>query len=148
MDGNGFDELTRRLATGRSRRSVLRGLVGGGAALVAAKTGVTLAAPEDKVTICHWSEDLGYYELISVSPNAVAAHDAHQHGLDNVGPNFDSIESAAIAMSPVTVSTFAHRQPAGGVVTPPMRRGRNLRRIRVRGDRAWLRRCAARRLSR
>jgi hypothetical protein len=77
MDGKGFDDLTRRLVTQRSRRSVLRGLVGGSAALVAAKAGASLAAPEDKVTICHWSEDLGTFEPISVSGNAVDAHLAH-----------------------------------------------------------------------
>jgi hypothetical protein len=85
MDGKGFDELARRLATGRSRRSVLRGFVGGGAALVAARTGATLAAPAGKFTICHWSADLGYYELISVSGNALAAHEAHG---DIIYPDF------------------------------------------------------------
>jgi hypothetical protein len=94
MDGNGFDELTRRLATGQTRRSVLRGLVGGGAALVAARAGgAVIAAPQDKITICHWSEDLGYYELISVSENAVPAHTAHPRGLDIIGPDFASIET-------------------------------------------------------
>jgi hypothetical protein len=85
MDGKGFDELTRRLATQRSRRSVLRGLAGGGAALVAARTGATLAAPEEKFSICHWSADLGYYELISVSGNALPAHEAHG---DIIYPDF------------------------------------------------------------
>ena len=91
MDGNGFDELTRRLATGRTRRSVLRGLVGGGAALVAARTGASLAAPEDKTTICHWSEDLGYYEQISISLNGLHGHEGH--GQDLLYPDFESNET-------------------------------------------------------
>lgn len=77
MDGKGFDALARRLATGRSRRSVLRGLVGGGAALVAVRTGTVLAASEGKTAVCHFSKDLGTYEPISVSVNAVEAHLAH-----------------------------------------------------------------------
>jgi hypothetical protein len=64
--------------------------VGGGAALVAARAGSSLAAPAPKVAICHWSEDLGYYELISVSANAVPAHRAHQHGMDIVPADLTS----------------------------------------------------------
>jgi hypothetical protein len=81
--------LARRLAAGRSRRSVLRGLVGGGTALVAMKTGPSLAAPAEKVTICHWDAELGAYALISVSGNAVAAHAAHE--LDIVDPDLTTI---------------------------------------------------------
>jgi hypothetical protein len=90
MDGQRFDSLARKLAGRADRRSVLRSLIGGGAALAAMKTGSVLAAPADKVTICHWSEDLGYYEQISVSTNAVKAHKAHQHGLDIISPDFTS----------------------------------------------------------
>ncbi len=43
MDGNNFDDLARKLATGTSRRNVLRGLIGGGAALVGMKASGTLA---------------------------------------------------------------------------------------------------------
>ena len=39
MDGQRFDALTRRLATGTSRRGVLRGLTAGAAAAVAAALG-------------------------------------------------------------------------------------------------------------
>jgi hypothetical protein len=52
MDGRGFDDLVRRLATGRSRRSVLRGMIGGGAALVAARAGTTLADLPAIVDVC------------------------------------------------------------------------------------------------
>lgn len=93
MDGRNFDDLTRRLATGQSRRSILRGLIGGGGTLLATKAGSSLAAPAPKVTICHWSPDLGYYELISVSQNAVSAHAAHQHGLDIINPDFTSTDT-------------------------------------------------------
>lgn len=90
MDGTKFDALAKGLATGRTRRSVLRGLIGGGAAVVAARTGTTLAVPQGKVTICHWSEDLGYYELISLSGNAVPAHGAHG---DIINPNFTDVNN-------------------------------------------------------
>lgn len=51
MEPTRFDELTRRLAAGASRRTVLRGLVGG----LAGSLGVTrvTTANADKVTICH-----------------------------------------------------------------------------------------------
>ena len=47
MEGSRFDALTKGLARGTSRRKMLRGLIGGGAAVVAAKTGTTLAAKEE-----------------------------------------------------------------------------------------------------
>jgi hypothetical protein len=69
MDDRGFDALTRNLAAGRSRRSILRGLIGGGAALVAAKTGTALAAPAPKVDVCHWDKDTETYSVINISTN-------------------------------------------------------------------------------
>jgi hypothetical protein len=79
MDGKGFDELTRRLAMQRSRRSVLRGIVGGSAALVATRAGAGLAAPEGKAEICHLGDD-GLFHLISVAQSALPAHEAHGDG--------------------------------------------------------------------
>jgi hypothetical protein len=76
MDGNSFDDWTRRLAAGRSRRSVLRGMVAGSAAVVAARAGSSLAAPGGKVSLCHLTGN-GSYQSISVSQNAVGAHLAH-----------------------------------------------------------------------
>lgn len=75
MEERGFDALTRRLANGVSRRSILRGFIGGGAALTAARmTGPVSAAPAPKVTICHFSEDTGTFAPITISGNAVDAH--------------------------------------------------------------------------
>lgn len=79
MDPSNFDELTRSLASGRSRRSILRGLVGGGAALAAMRTGSSLAAPAQKVSICHVTGN-GSSHLITVSANAIPAHEAHGDG--------------------------------------------------------------------
>jgi hypothetical protein len=76
MDGRGFDDFVRRLATQRSRRSVLRGLVGGSVAVVATKTGSALAA--DKVTICHFPpENPANVQVISVGSAALPEHQAH-----------------------------------------------------------------------
>ena len=79
MDGKGFDDLTRKVAQGMSRRTMLRGLIGGGAAVVAARTGATLAAPAAKQDICH-VEGNGSFHLINVSVNALPAHEAHGDG--------------------------------------------------------------------
>ena len=88
MDGTKFDDLARRLAGRHSRRAVLRGLVGGGAALVATQA-TSLAAPPNRVTICHWDANLGAYVQLLLVPNAAAAHAAH-HPLDNTNPDFTS----------------------------------------------------------
>lgn len=82
MDGNGFDALTRRLATGRSRRSVLKGLIGGGAAVLAAGAGSTLAkpSPDKKVTVCHSDADTGQYYEISIATKALSKHLQNNRG--------------------------------------------------------------------
>ncbi|HET9658945.1 MAG TPA: hypothetical protein VFP05_01340 [Thermomicrobiales bacterium] len=85
MDGNGFDELTRRLATGRSRRSVLRGLMAGGTALVAARAGTSLAAP--KVDLCHWDASSGTYQWLSISQNGWLTGHKDQHPEDFLRSN-------------------------------------------------------------
>lgn len=75
MDTRKFDTLTKSLATGTSRRSVIGGLFGGAFGI----TGLSRAAagPAPKVDICHYDEDTGTYHLISVSGNALKAHEAH-----------------------------------------------------------------------
>jgi hypothetical protein len=74
MDGSRFDDLTRTLATGGNRRSLLRrGVLGGMALLGLGKSGV-LAAP-GKTTICHQT-DTGY-NLITVADSALPAHYGH-----------------------------------------------------------------------
>lgn len=76
MDGQNFDELTRKLATGISRRSVLRGPIGGGAALIGAKAASTAAA--GKTTICHFPPgNPGNVQKITIASPAVASHLAH-----------------------------------------------------------------------
>lgn len=86
MDDRRFDDLTRRLARGHTRRSVLRGLVGGGAAVLATGAGSALAKPnpEKKVAICHFDADTGLYHEISISRNALDAH-LQQHPEDSEG---------------------------------------------------------------
>lgn len=78
MDGNGFDVLTRKLASGASRRSLVRGMIGGAVALVATKVGTSQAA--GTVTICHYPPgNRANAQVLSVGANAVAAHIAN-HG--------------------------------------------------------------------
>lgn len=92
MDGRRFDDLTRIVASSRSRRSILRGLVGGAAALVATKAGVSVAAPpHGKVDICQFDEETGTYHLINVSTKAADAHRAHGDRFTNADcpVNFD-----------------------------------------------------------
>ncbi len=77
MDDNRFDAFTRRLATGRSRRAVLRGLVGGGAALVADRSVTLLAAQPDTVAVCHLDDETGTYQVLDLPSAAVSAHLEH-----------------------------------------------------------------------
>jgi hypothetical protein len=82
MDGRVFDEATRLLAGGRSRRSLLKGLVGGGAALFAAKAGAALAQPPEKKDICHWDEEIGTHVWLAVSEEAWINGHESQHAED------------------------------------------------------------------
>jgi hypothetical protein len=76
MDGRNFDDLARKLATGVSRRTVLRGLIGGGAALGGLRGARAMAA--SKVTICHFPPgNPGNLQLIEVGSGAVSEHLAH-----------------------------------------------------------------------
>lgn len=77
MDTQRFDDLTRSLAPGASRRTLLRGMLGGAAALVGLRAASTAAAPPDKMDICHYDPDSGTYRLFTVNENALDAHIAH-----------------------------------------------------------------------
>jgi hypothetical protein len=77
MDTRRFDDLSRSLATGSSRRSLLRGLLGGAAALAGLGAGSTAAAPKGKVDVCHYDADSGTYHKININRNAYDAHIAH-----------------------------------------------------------------------
>jgi hypothetical protein len=87
MDGKRFDTLTRRLATTRNRRSVLRGLVGGAVAISVAGGGATWAAPDPakKVTICHDNNGAGDYVEITLSEQSARTH-LFMHPDDHPGP--------------------------------------------------------------
>jgi hypothetical protein len=75
MDERGFAGLDRQLAKRRSRRSVLRGVICGGAALAATKAGASLAAPHDKINVCHF--DGTTYKRKSISESAIPEHLGH-----------------------------------------------------------------------
>ncbi len=74
MEHQRFDDLARTMATGTSRRAVLRGALGGALAAVGLRSGA--AARADKVDICHGTGN-GSYHWINVSVNALEAHLAH-----------------------------------------------------------------------
>lgn len=76
MDDRSFDVFTRRLATGTTRRSVLRGALAAGAAALFARSRAQ-AAPPAKVDICHYDAEYDVYELISVSEKSWPAHESH-----------------------------------------------------------------------
>jgi hypothetical protein len=75
VDQERFDRMTKQLATGQSRRGVLKGL--GAAALGALGLQQTGAlAKGGKTRFCH-QNDNGTYEYITVSESAAVAHRAH-----------------------------------------------------------------------
>lgn len=83
MDGNRFDEWTRALGAGRSRRSALKALGGalaGGATLLLGTR--VEAAAKDKVAICH-KPGTPAQQTVEVPNAAVAGHLGHG---DYLGP--------------------------------------------------------------
>lgn len=85
MDGHRFDVLAKAVATGRSRRTVLRGLGAGALGLLGASR-MAQAAPAGKVTICHWDADLGVFQQLTISQNGLHGH--RNHLKDNLTPDF------------------------------------------------------------
>lgn len=85
MPTSSFDALSRTLATGTSRRSLLRGLAGAAVAGMLVDRHVA-AQPQPKVGICHRNGE-GQYRYQEVNGNAVPAHEAHG---DAIAPDFSS----------------------------------------------------------
>ena len=93
MDGHEFDAWTRRFATATSRRAVLRGLIGGGAAALASRSSTTLGAKAD---ICHRTGN-GSFELINVNTAALPDHEAHGDGYLGTDAHCSACGNACVA---------------------------------------------------
>jgi hypothetical protein len=91
MDGSRFDQLTRTLATGSSRRGFFRSVLGGAAALAGLGAAMPGTAQHGKVGICHktwaWSSDYRYITVDARDQRRIAAH--LDHG-DTVNPDLSS----------------------------------------------------------
>jgi hypothetical protein len=77
MDPRHFDDLVKRLAQGTSRRKVLKGFAGGIAGVFAGGVAKQTAdaAPDPKVTICHFTHsETNPYNIITVSSNSQLQH--------------------------------------------------------------------------
>ena len=79
MDGNRFDDLTRAIQGGATRRRVLGAVAGGLAAAFGARRAI--GAPASKVGICHRTGN-GRSKYITVNWNAAPAHAAHGDVID------------------------------------------------------------------
>jgi Dictyostelium (slime mold) repeat len=86
MDGRQFDKLTKALATGVSRRRVLRGAVGSAIGGMVSLIRIRGGSAGDKVVVCHLTGSATNPVVqIEVSVNAIPAHEAHG---DVIAPDF------------------------------------------------------------
>jgi hypothetical protein len=86
MDGRQFDKLTKALATGVSRRRVLRGAVGSAIGGMVSMIRIRGGSAGDKVVVCHLTGSATNPVVqIDVSVNAIPAHEAHG---DVIAPDF------------------------------------------------------------
>lgn len=83
MHGPAFDQLTREIANGHSRRAVIKVFAGAAGGLVAGLGIRTTSATDTRVWICHLTGSATTPVVyIGVSEASVAEHAAHGDGVD------------------------------------------------------------------
>lgn len=103
MDGRNFDDLVRGLGAGRSRRSVLKGLIAGGALVATGRAGSALAAKPVTYDLCHVDKK-GRVSQISVQGKKVQDH--LDHGDTFLGTDSDCSECGVGCASNETCVDF------------------------------------------
>lgn len=127
MESQRFDQVSRMMASGASRRTVLRGLFGGALAAAGLHAGGA-AAPKEKVDICHYDADTGSYHWIRVNGNAVEAHLAHGDNGDAgcpVGYEFNA-EACACVLANECEIPDGSQCTGGGFCAQDVESGKNI----------------------
>lgn len=86
MESQAFDDLTRKLATGISRRSVLKGMFGTTAAILAGTRAGSTLAGASKTGVCHYTgSGTNPWQYIDIADAAVQTHLDHGDDLYELG---------------------------------------------------------------
>jgi hypothetical protein len=87
MEAERFDSWTKGLATRANRRTVLRGITAATLGALGLRAQETAAQPQT-VTICHWDDESGIYQQLTIPEAALGGHG--RHAGDVLNPDFTS----------------------------------------------------------